>query len=121
MSMRSAVTGSRNPSGYRIAQVSDLHNAEFGEDNCKLVELLYQTDPDLIVLTGDLIDSRVTNIQIALDFAAEAVKLAPVYFVPGNHEARVSEYDDLKMGLAETGVIILENEQIEITREAPLY
>ncbi len=104
-------------SGYRIAQVSDLHNAEFGEGNCRLIELLRRTDPDMIVLTGDLIDSRVTNIQIALDFAAQAVKLAPVYFVPGNHEARISEYDDLKMGLAEAGVIILENEQIEITKE----
>ncbi len=104
-------------SGYRIAQVSDLHNAEFGEGNCKLIELLYQTDPDMIVLTGDLIDSRVTNIQIALDFAAEAVKIAPVYYISGNHEARISEYDDLKMGLAEAGVIILENEQIEITKE----
>ncbi len=104
-------------SGFRISQVSDLHNAEFGEGNCKLIELLYQTDPDLIVLTGDLIDSRVTNIRIALDFAAEAVKIAPVYFVPGNHEARVSEYDELKIGLEAAGVIILENEQIKITRE----
>ncbi len=104
-------------SGYRIAQVSDLHNAEFGEGNGKLIELLYQTDPDMIVLTGDLIDSRVTNIQIAPDFAAEAVKIAPVYYISGNHEARISEYDDLKMGLAEAGVIILENEQIEITKE----
>ncbi len=104
-------------SGYRIAQISDLHNAEFGEGNCKLIEQLYQTVPDLIVLTGDLIDSRDTNIQIALGFAAEAVKIAPVCFVPGNHEARISEYDHLKVGLAEAGVTILENEQIRISRE----
>ena len=74
--------------GFRIAQVSDLHNAEFGEDNEMLIELLFQTDPDMIVITGDLIDSRQTDIEIALDFAGKADQIAPVYYVTGNHEAR---------------------------------
>ena len=103
--------------GFRIAQVSDLHNAEFGEGNEKLIQLLSQTDPDIIVLTGDLIDSRHTDIEIALDFARQAIKLAPVYYVSGNHEARVREYEDLKLGLAEAGVVILENQNVQITRE----
>ena len=103
--------------GFRIAQVSDLHNAEFGEGNEKLIQLLSQTDPGIIVLTGDLIDSRHSDIEIALDFARQAIKLAPVYYVSGNHEARVREYEDLKMGLAEAGVVILENQNVQITRE----
>ena len=103
--------------GFRIAQVSDLHNAGFGEGNEELIQLLSQTDPDIIVLTGDLIDSRHTDIEIALDFAWLAIKLAPVYYVSGNHEARVREYEDLKMGLAEAGVVILENQNVQITRE----
>ena len=103
--------------GFRIAQVSDLHNAEFGEGNEKLIQLLSQTDPDIIVLTGDLIDSRHTDIEIALDFARLAIKLAPVYYVSGNHEARVHEYEDLKIGLTEAGVVILENQKVQITRE----
>lgn len=103
--------------GFRIAQVSDLHNAEFGEGNCKLIELLSQTDPDIIVITGDLIDSRHTDIGIALDFARQAIEIAPVYYITGNHEARVAEYEDLKMGLEEAGVTVLENEKVEITRE----
>ena len=107
----------QNFHGFRIVQVSDLHNAEFGEGNSKLLELLSRTDPDIIVLTGDLIDSRNTDIEIALAFAREAMKIAPVYFVSGNHEARVSEYEDLKMGLAEAGVIVLENQKVEITRD----
>ena len=107
----------QNFHGFRIAQVSDLHNAEFGEGNSKLIQLLSQTEPDIIVLTGDLIDSRQTDIRIALTFAREAMKIAPVYYVSGNHEARVSEYEDLKMGLAEAGVIILENQKVEITQE----
>ena len=104
-------------SGFRIAQVSDLHNAEFGEGSEKLIELLSHTDPDMIVITGDLIDSRHTDIEIALEFARHAIKLAPVYYVSGNHEARVREYEDLKMGLAEAGVIVLEDQKVQITRE----
>ena len=114
------IVGDRIPeafSDFRIAQVSDLHNAEFGEGNEKLIELLFQTDPDMIVITGDLIDSRQTDIEIALDFARQAIKLAPVYYVSGNHEARVREYEDLKMGLAEAGVIVLEDQKVQITRE----
>ena len=103
--------------GFRIAQVSDLHNAEFGENNSKLIELVSQTEPDIIVLTGDLIDSRQTDIKIALAFAREAMKIAPVYYVSGNHEARVSEYEDLKMDLAEAGVIVLENEKVILEHE----
>ena len=107
----------QNFDGFRIAQVSDLHNAEFGEGNSKLLELLSQTEPDIILLTGDLIDSRQTDIEIALTFVREAMKIAPVYFVSGNHEARVIEYEDLKMGLSEAGVNVLENQIVEITRE----
>ena len=103
--------------GFRIAQVSDLHNADFGENNVKLIELLSETDPDMIVLTGDLIDSRHTDIEIALEFARQIIKIAPVYYVSGNHEARVPEYEDLKMCLAEAGVVILENQKVQITRE----
>ena len=103
--------------GFRIAQVSDLHNAEFGEGNSKLIQLLSRTEPDIIVLTGDLIDSRQTDIEIALNFAQQAMQISPVYYVSGNHEARVYEYEDLKMGLADAGVIVLENQKVVITRE----
>ena len=103
--------------GFRIAQVSDLHNAEFGEGNSKLIQLLSRTEPDIIVLTSDLIDSRQTDIEIALNFAQQAMQISPVYYVSGNHEARVYEYEDLKMGLADAGVIVLENQKVVITRE----
>ena len=106
--------------GFRIAQVSDLHNAEFGDGNEKLIELLSQTDPDMIVITGDLIDSRHTDIEIALEFACQAINIAPIYYVSGNHEARVREYEDLKMGLAEAGVNVLDDQKVQITREGEI-
>ena len=102
---------------FEIAQVSDLHNAEFGEGNSDLLAMLSEVEPHIIVLTGDLIDSRQTDIEIALDFAGKAAQIAPVYYVSGNHEARVPEYAELKMGLTEAGVIVLENQKIQITRD----
>lgn len=100
--------------GYRIAQVSDLHNAEFGDRNQRLLEMLREAEPDMIAITGDLIDSRKTNIAVALAFAEDAVKIAPCYYVSGNHEARVSEYQDLKTGLEAAGVTVLDDAQVKI-------
>lgn len=97
-------------SGFRIAQVSDLHNVQMGKNNGKLLAMLEASQPDLIAITGDMVDSRRTDLDVALDFAREAVKIAPTYYVPGNHEARIPEYPALKAALKELGVVILENE-----------
>ena len=100
--------------GYRIAQVSDLHNAEFGDENQRLLDMLREAEPDMIAITGDLIDSRKTNIAVALAFAEEAVRIAPCYYVSGNHEARVPEYRELKAGLEAAGVTVLDDARVEI-------
>ncbi len=101
-------------SGYRIAQVSDLHNAEFGTGNTKLLQAISESRPDIIVTTGDFIDRNHTSMDIALDFAQNAVRIAPVYYVSGNHEAALSQYDELKEGLKSAGVIVLEDEAVQL-------
>ncbi len=101
---------------YRIAQVSDLHNNKLGKDNEKLISTLKNTQPDIIAVTGDLIDSRNTNVEIAVDFMKKAVEIAPCYYINGNHEARVpNEYTTLKESLSDLGVIILENECVNLS------
>ena len=100
--------------GYRIAHVSDLHNAAMGKDNAKLLDMLREAEPDMIAITGDIIDSRNTNVEIALEFTKAAMEIAPCYYVTGNHEARVSEYDELREGLIEQGVVVLDDERIEL-------
>lgn len=104
-------------SGFRIVQVSDLHNASFGEDNRCLLAELEKTEPDIIVLTGDLVDSRRTAVGVALSFARQAVKIAPCYYVTGNHEARLTGLSELLDGLAEAGVTVLRNDEVTLTRE----
>lgn len=114
-----AISSSRIPaafSGFRIAQVSDLHNAEFGKNNTELLKLLSESRSDIIVITGDLIDANHTDVGIALGFAQESVRIAPTYYVTGNHEAASPQYDTLKAGLEEAGVIVLEDEAISLER-----
>lgn len=102
--------------GFRIAQVSDLHNATFGKDNERLIEKLRECKPDIIVLTGDLIDSYHTDIGVGIAFAQKAVEIAPTYFVTGNHEARIGQYDELIDGLTSSGVTVLQNESVVLSR-----
>lgn len=104
--------------GYRIVQISDLHNAKFGKNNQKLVDRIRECAPDMIVLTGDLVDSNHTNVDRAVQFVNEIVKICSVYYVTGNHEywLDTSEYENLMDGLASAGVIILDDQVVEISR-----
>ena len=114
------IASSRIPpafSGFRIAQVSDLHNTEFGEGNATLLKMLSESQPDIIMITGDLIDVQHTDIEIALYFAEESVKIAPTYYVTGNHEASSSQYDTLKTELKDAGVTVLEDESVYLERD----
>ena len=114
------LAGSRIPQGFsefRIAQISDLHNRVFGRNNEKLLSLLEGTQPDMILFTGDLVDSRRTNIQAALEFCKGAVAIAPCYYATGNHESRIAQYDQLEAGLRDLGVTILRNESVLLERD----
>ena len=104
--------------GYRIVQISDLHNVKFGKNNQTLVDRIRECEPDMIVLTGDLVDSNHTNVDRAVQFVDEIVKICPVYYVTGNHEywLEKSEYDELMDGLVSAGVVILDNQVVEISR-----
>lgn len=100
---------------FSIAHISDLHNAEYGKNNEKLIDILKAENPNIIAITGDLIDSNHTNIEVALSFAQQAVKIAPCYFVTGNHEAWVgSQYEELRTSLENAGVTVLQDEAIEL-------
>lgn len=95
----------------KIVQVSDLHNQFFGINQSVLLKNIEACDPDIIVVTGDIVDSTHTSYSIAMDFVEGAVKIAPVYYVTGNHENRLQGdkldkfYDDMRA----SGVIFLDD------------
>lgn len=104
--------------GYRIVQISDLHNAEFGKENKKLLETIRSCSPDIIVITGDLVDSNHTNVECAVAFVKEAVKIAPVYYVTGNHEYWLdpSENEQMMQGILAAGAYDLDDEAVCIEK-----
>ena len=103
-------------SGFRIVQVSDLHNREFGKGNARLLALIEAQRPDLIAITGDLMDSYHPNLDKALTFARGAAKIAPCYYVTGNHEHRMTKekLDAFLRGLSKAGVRVLRSEAVEL-------
>lgn len=101
--------------GFKIAHVSDLHNAVFGRKNEKLLSLIRAAKPDIIAITGDLIDSRHTDIDSALAFVEAAAEIAPVYYVTGNHESRL-DFDEIEPRLTAAGARVLRNEAEDIGR-----
>ena len=101
--------------GFKIAQISDLHNAVFGEGNSKLLKILAGAEPDIIVITGDLIDSRHTDTGAALSFVRAAAELAPVYYVTGNHELRM-DFGSIEPELEAAGAVLLRNRSVRIER-----
>ena len=104
--------------GYRIVQISDLHNAEFGKENKKLLETIRSCSPDIIIITGDLVDSNHTNVERAVAFVKEAVKIAPVYYVTGNHEYWLdpSENEQMMQGILAAGAYDLDDEAVRIEK-----
>jgi predicted MPP superfamily phosphohydrolase len=94
--------------------VSDLHNEQFGDGQQGLISKIEAIGPDMIAVTGDLIDARHTNTAVAMEFIEAAVKIAPVYFVTGNHEAWSGEYEALKQQLIQAGVNVLDGKVEEV-------
>lgn len=99
--------------GYRIVQISDLHNKDFGS---VLTEKIASLSPDIIVITGDIIDSYHTKTEVSAEFVNQVCKIAPVYYVTGNHESRIDEYASFRTQIEEYGVNILENENVFIEK-----
>lgn len=74
-----------NFDGYKIVQLTDLHGRVFGSRQDELISLVSQQQPDIIVLTGDLIDSSDLTYDPAKDLCNGLLGVAPVYWVKGNH------------------------------------
>ena len=101
--------------GFRIAHISDLHNTEYGEKNADLLSAIEAEKPDIIVVTGDLLDSYDVDVAVAAHFMQEAAKIAPCYYVCGNHELRMPmKYASLKKQMKTCGVTVLEDKSATI-------
>jgi predicted MPP superfamily phosphohydrolase len=97
--------------GLKIVQISDLHDATFGKHQSKLVKKVKDENPDLIFITGDLIDSNRYDLKNSLEVVEQIVSIAPIYYVTGNHEIATNDVDHIKKELSNLGVIVLSNNE----------
>ncbi|UFH64542.1 metallophosphoesterase [Clostridium cadaveris] len=102
--------------GYKILHISDLHNKMFGKNQDYLIKKIKASSPDIIVITGDLIDRRRFDLDTAMCFINKAVDIAPIYYVSGNHEAWSGKYDQIKQSLKDAGVLILDDTSLELLK-----
>lgn len=99
----------------RIVHLSDLHAKRFGKQNCRLVGMVKKLKPDFIAFTGDIIHLyRKPGEEAALELISLLVKIAPVYYVSGNHEMRYKNYRVFSQKLADAGAVVLENEYVVV-------
>lgn len=97
--------------GYRIVQLSDLHNKSFGANQARLVAKVVKLNPDIIVITGDIVDARRFDPEPALILVEQLQTLAQVYYVNGNHESDVPTYPELEQNMIKLGVSVLRNKR----------
>lgn len=97
--------------GYRIVHLSDLHGHEYGQGNGELLALVGEQGPDLVVVTGDLIDQE-GQLQMVPALAKGLSAIAPTYYVTGNHEwgLGTGTVRELKSLLSQCGVTVLSNQ-----------
>ena len=91
-----------------ICVLSDLHCRKFGDKQSRIMKIVDQRHPDLVMIPGDLFDvDRDFSISFML---IDALKNYPVYFTSGNHDNYLSQIDELRRILQQKGVHVLEDE-----------
>ena len=101
----------------RIVQLSDLHLKEYGENNSDLVNEIIRLKPDLIAMTGDMVDMHETDYSVVVELCRQLVDVAPVYFCYGNHEKeviRVKQTSTVNVDLENLGVHVLHNKYVTV-------
>lgn len=95
--------------GLKIAHISDLHLNRNEFFIKQLKETLDKENPDLIFVTGDLIDRKDTlrNSQLK-DVCKLMVNYAPTYVISGNHDIQ-HNYNLWKSTIEESGAIVLDD------------
>ena len=103
--------------GFKAIHLSDLHNKVFSDNNASLISMIEAEEPDIIIMTGDMISHNAPNTEQYLTLVNNLCKICPVYYVNGNHE--LSDLDDeeferVQNVLAEYGAVCLDNTSTEL-------
>ena len=104
---------------YKIVQLSDFHNEKNNWLHKQIIEIIKEEKPNIIVITGDLID--IDDAKYAEKLIREIHDLAPIYYIPGNHEYLFGGYEELRRILLDNKVNILENKTIKLDNNIVIH
>ena len=101
----------------RIVQLTDLHGKIFGENNDELIRMVVEAEPDMIMMTGDMLDRSDDNADIVCDLIRALTEIAPVYYGYGNHEYQWmnNHGESLTPVLEAAGTIVLDVAYMDLT------
>jgi len=99
-----------------LVQLTDLHNRSFGKDNARLIRLVAEQKPDLILITGDMLTYSQKRKDVPIRLAQDLAGIAPVYYGYGNHEERhgLNWGGDLATDLRGAGAVVLERDFVDV-------
>lgn len=103
---------------FKIAQVSDIHCDRVGHSDLSFIKKIKDFNPDIIVITGDVLDSYNNDMDIAYNILSQLAIIAPCYFVSGNHELRLpEEYEQLINIMKKLNITYMNNSNLLITKK----
>lgn len=111
------------PTSLRIVQLTDLHNETLGKENAELISLSREQSPDLIVMTGDMLNQNDPDCSVIRRLIADLKDIAPVFYGYGNHEKAWERAfgTSLRDVLIKSGATVLEGEYMELEiRDVPI-
>lgn len=107
---------------FNIVQISDLHNKSFGKNNRNLITTIDELNPNIVVITGDLIEGDSDNFDTAIKFINDISKNYDVYYIIGNHEqkASIKRYKEVYKGyfkkVLDNRIKVLDNQYIRLKK-----
>lgn len=103
-------------SPIRVVHLSDLHNAQFGKKNEQLVAHVAMQNPDLIIISGDMLNSDDENTDVVTALISDLSTIAPVYYGYGNHEKLWEQRfgRDLRPIIESAGAVVVDNDYIDL-------
>ena len=106
----------KSDTGFRAVVVSDLHDRRFGGDNEKLAEKIRETEPDIIIMDGDMLNAQSQDASVPLELIGLLKDTAPIYYALGNHELSymANGHSDLTEELESAGAAVLDKNYVDI-------
>ncbi len=103
---------------YKIVQLSDIHIGGLIDENFikELVQRVNKLKPDLVVITGDLVDIKLDQAQNALDALENFSSRYGTFFIVGNHEY-FHGIEAIITAVKVRGIRVLENENVYVGEE----